>query len=281
MKSEQCTSLRDTVEDSLQTSFWDTNQFAQSSGTNTPVKSSENEQQMDGSQICQCGKGTLDCSIHPHTKAKWISYMQDSLAKILALQENRQGLAMKHAVASTVKSSASLAYFDQDSCSWRTCQQSLITDSEQSWQTLPRSGMTRNGFAYALPTVGRITTETGGGYLPTPDTRGFVNEGSIQMLSKKCDSKEEMFGMAHRAGKKKKEKYWPTPTAHNAKETNAPSESERNTPTLAAMVGGKLNPEWVEWLMGFPIGHTASRDWGMVNVRSKQQQPTACSEVSE
>jgi len=49
---------------------------------------------------------------------------------------------------------------------------------------------------------------------------------------------------------------WPTPTAHNAKETNAPSESKRNTPTLAAQVGGKLNPQWVEWLMGWPIGWT-------------------------
>ena len=47
-----------------------------------------------------------------------------------------------------------------------------------------------------------------------------------------------------------------TPTAHNAKETAAPSEYERNTPTLAAQAGGSLNPAWVEWLMGFPIGHT-------------------------
>jgi hypothetical protein len=49
---------------------------------------------------------------------------------------------------------------------------------------------------------------------------------------------------------------WPTPTAHNAKETNAPSESERNTPTLAAQAGGSLNPMWVEWLMGWPLGWT-------------------------
>ena len=49
---------------------------------------------------------------------------------------------------------------------------------------------------------------------------------------------------------------WPTPTAHNAKETNAPSESKRNTPTLAAQAGGHLNPTWVEWLMGWPLGWT-------------------------
>jgi hypothetical protein len=66
---------------------------------------------------------------------------------------------------------------------------------------------------------------------------------------------------------------WPTPTAHNAKETNAPSESKRNTPTLAARVGGKLNPMWVEWLMGFPLEFTASKDWVTPKSRFKQQLP--------
>ena len=51
-------------------------------------------------------------------------------------------------------------------------------------------------------------------------------------------------------------KMFPTPTAHNAKEGNYPSEAQRNTPTLAAEAGGKLNPQWVEWLMGFPDGWT-------------------------
>jgi hypothetical protein len=50
--------------------------------------------------------------------------------------------------------------------------------------------------------------------------------------------------------------FLPTPTAHNAKETNAPSEALRNEPTLASRVGGKLNPMWVEWLMGWPLGWT-------------------------
>jgi hypothetical protein len=45
---------------------------------------------------------------------------------------------------------------------------------------------------------------------------------------------------------------WTTPTAHMAKETNAPSEYLRNTPTLTAQAGGQLNPTWVEKLMGWP-----------------------------
>jgi hypothetical protein len=53
-----------------------------------------------------------------------------------------------------------------------------------------------------------------------------------------------------------RDKMLPTPTAHNAKECNSPSEQNRNTPTLATHAGGKLNPMWVEWLMGWPLGHT-------------------------
>jgi hypothetical protein len=52
--------------------------------------------------------------------------------------------------------------------------------------------------------------------------------------------------------------FWPTPTAHNAKETNAPSEANRNEPTLASRVGGHLNPMWVEKLMGWP------EDWSSI-----------------
>ena len=50
---------------------------------------------------------------------------------------------------------------------------------------------------------------------------------------------------------------WPTPTAHLAKEAGYPAEGRRNTPTLSYRAGGRLNPEWVEWLMGYPINHTA------------------------
>jgi DNA (cytosine-5)-methyltransferase 1 len=53
-----------------------------------------------------------------------------------------------------------------------------------------------------------------------------------------------------------RDKLLPTPTAHNAKECASPSEYSRNTPTLATHAGGKLNPTWVEWLMGWPLEWT-------------------------
>ncbi len=168
MNSKQCTYLQDAEVDYLPTSSLDTSQLSLLSGINMPAKSSEKEHQTDGSLACECGKGMLDCLIHPSTPDNWIASMRDSLALILALPENKQALALKQEVASTVKPSASLASFDPATCSWKTLQTSLLTDSEPYSQTFPRSGMTRNGFVYELPIVGRLTKETGGGYLPTP-----------------------------------------------------------------------------------------------------------------
>jgi hypothetical protein len=48
----------------------------------------------------------------------------------------------------------------------------------------------------------------------------------------------------------------PTPTAQDAKNNGAPSQMERNTKPLNAEIGGALNPTWVEWLMGWPLGWT-------------------------
>ncbi len=48
----------------------------------------------------------------------------------------------------------------------------------------------------------------------------------------------------------------PTPTCHNAKEGAYPAEYTRKTPTLATHVGGKIHPEYTEWMMGWPLGWT-------------------------
>lgn len=168
MTYEPCTSLLDTVEDCLLTSSSDTRQLSLLSGTPTPARSCESEPQMDGFQVCTCGRGMSDCLIHPSTRDKWIAFMRASLAQTLALPEIRQGLAQKRAVASTVKSSASLAWFDQSACSWKTSQTSFLTDSEPCSPTWPRSGMTVNGFAYELPIVAPATNVTVGGLWPTP-----------------------------------------------------------------------------------------------------------------
>lgn len=62
-------------------------------------------------------------------------------------------------------------------------------------------------------------------------------------------------------------KYWPTPTARDYRTGDNPesrrarmkASGEWHSPNLndVAAPGGQLNPRWVEWLMGFPLGWTA------------------------
>lgn len=64
----------------------------------------------------------------------------------------------------------SFAFFDRDSSSWRTSQDSLLPDSESSWPTWPKQGMTRVGLAYELPTSEHHTAANGSSsLLPTPN----------------------------------------------------------------------------------------------------------------
>ena len=70
-------------------------------------------------------------------------------------------------------------------------------------------------------------------------------------------------------------KMWPTPRASEAMETSLPPSRVNNHDkcTLSQSMhhphfvsgetkaNGSLNPAWVEWLMGYPIAHTACADW--------------------
>jgi hypothetical protein len=197
--------------------------------------------------------------------------MQDSLAKTLVSLANKRESLKELDQVFTEKSCVLLASLDQDSYSWKMSPQLKATDLTRYSKTWPSWGMTQDGFAYAHPMWGRTTTETDGSFWPTPTTDGYKGEGQVQMLAKMCISEKEYRQMAHRTSEARKQKYWTTPTAHNAKETNAPSESLRNTPTLTAQAGGQLNPMWIEWLMGFPIGFTVLKDWVTPKSRSKRQ----------
>jgi hypothetical protein len=59
----------------------------------------------------------------------------------------------------------------------------------------------------------------------------------------------------------------PTPTVQDASNNGGPSQMERNTPPLNAVAGGALNPMWVEWLMGWPLGWTDCGASGMDKFR--------------
>jgi hypothetical protein len=64
---------------------------------------------------------------------------------------------------------------------------------------------------------------------------------------------------------------WPTPTTQDAANNGGPSQASRHSPPLNSLVGGPLNPTWVEWLMGFPLGWT---DLGLSGTQSSPRSPS-------
>jgi hypothetical protein len=108
---------------------------------------------------------------------------------------------------------------------------------------------------------------------PTPSASQMPCEGTVRLarqrwLAGDC-TLEEANAIAGRDVRDKQGKVpamWPTPTAcqgHNNSAMNAGTGGRAMLAAAAssdeeakAMAGGALNPTWVEWLMGFPLGWT-------------------------
>lgn len=84
----------------------------------------------------------------------------------------------------------------------------------------------------------------------------LTKSGTVRLINKK--------GLSSNAGLSNMVQFYPTPTAQDAKNlTLPPSQKDRDSiPGMLLKEGitGKLNPEWVEWLMGYPIGWTELKD---------------------
>ena len=62
---------------------------------------------------------------------------------------------------------------------------------------------------------------------------------------------------------------WPTP--HSNMSTGPGTQGRDGGMNLQTAIGGLLNPTWVEWLMGFPLGWTALKDWATRSSRKSQK----------
>jgi hypothetical protein len=170
-----------------------------------------------------------------------------------------------------------LAKYDPDTSLWRTAQCSLLEDWNESLATLPRSGMTRDGLLWELPMLEQTTKETESGSLqrhslPTPTCNPHMPNKNANTTGPKNLVEVAQGKWEHLMP----QKMFPTPTCHNAKEGAYPAEFARNTPTLATHAGGKLNPTWVEWLMGWPLGWTDLKPLEMDKSHCVQQQLGDC-----
>jgi len=165
-----------------------------------------------------------------------------------------------------------LAKYDHASHSWRTFQLSLFEEEPESLETLPKSGMTVNGKLWEQTMWAHHTGGRESGLWLTPTATEYFPP--LKNISKIDPKKMKKRGKHSLATQVHHPQMWPTPRAQDAKH-GAATEWELNTDhagtrdSLRVQVehrkteveaGGSLNPQWVEWLMGYPSGWTDLED---------------------
>lgn len=173
---------------------------------------------------------------------EWLTLYRAAFhAKTFHQQERGQESKEPEAVCGRKWLELSVRY-DPDLHSWKTHRCLFDEDLPQSSVTLPKWGMMRSGVLYRLRTAERPIYENESGLWPTPTVCGNNNRKKL--------SKTSGDGLATAV-------MYSTPCARDWKDNGkSPAELERNSQTLATQAGGKLNPTWVEWLMGWPLGWT-------------------------
>ena len=144
-----------------------------------------------------------------------------------------------------------LAKFDPDAYLWKTAQCSFIEDSDESLATFPVSGMTRGGLLWERQMSEHRINATASGLWRTPDTGG----GTSGLLKQGKNHRENGQPIQIRlVDQVNNPRLWPTITING--NYNRKGLSKTSGDGLATVVGGPLNPPWVEWLMGWPQGWT-------------------------
>lgn len=149
---------------------------------------------------------------------------------------------------------ASFASWIPESSLWKMCQGSLFGDSEPYLETWPISGSMRSGVVCERQTVERPISEGAcsssphDATYPTPSATPYGSSGNGTGSNVESRGRPSLDRMA-RTGR------WPTPTAWDHKGPN-PNKRQGGPDLPSAIEVGKLNPAWVEWLMGFPEGWT-------------------------
>lgn len=225
----------------------------------------------------------------------WISSLRDSRANLGVSPENGRGQQTRGGSGQKLK--GSFAKWDRRSSFWKTLSVSAGAGSPEFSETWPLSGSMRNGTCFLLPKSERTTFGGGSFFWPTPvasdckkgvmewdgkrgrgllgAARGYMwptpqtvdaQKGRAPRLKSDRASRNPKKMSSYRMDLKDAVHLLPTPRATcrdmgtmkmqrfsgtDKRKGKAGSEYD---PTN----GGMLNPPWVEWLMGFPIGWTDS-----------------------
>jgi len=205
-------------------------------------------------------------------------FREDFLAKTLVPQEKAQEL-MENDQECGEKWRGSFVKYDPNTSLWKTHQCSLLGDLDEFLETWPQWGLMRDGECWEQRTLERRTKGTESGFSPdgqtffhTPNTTGLDGgSNSRKALRKRLEllptPNARDWKDSQTAGNRKSPglgvvAHWPTPrTKGMCGGSGSWDLLNKNTTVEEARLmgagnGGQLNPPWVEWLMGWPLGWT-------------------------
>jgi hypothetical protein len=179
-------------------------------------------------------------------------FRADFHAKTFQLQEKEMALTENDQECGE-KWHGLLARFDQNTHLWRTVQCSLLEDLNESLQTLPQWGMTVGGELYQLPTLVQTIDETEYGLSEKWPTPRSCSAMAATITPESAWNEKRNPNLETIVGRKT----WGTPKAQDSRHALR----DRGKGNLGEQVsglhnGGKLNPTWTEWLMGWPLEWT-------------------------
>ena len=206
-------------------------------------------------------------------------YLEDFHAKTLAQQAKAQELMEKEAECGE-KWRGSFTKYDPDSSLWKTHQCSLLGDLDEFLETWPQWGLMRDGECWEQTMLEQTITENEFGYWLTPIATAISgrSQEAMEYRTKQRESKghntvqpgnlaeQVMYSGAIPCKDMKKPTYWPTPKCSDSRHaisrhiTDPEGMWKGNLGEVVmstlAPITGRLNPTWVEWLMGWPLGWT-------------------------
>jgi len=197
----------------------------------------------------------------------------------------------------------SFTKYDQDSCSWKTHQCSLLGDLDEFLETWPQWGLMRGGECWEQQTLAQTTRGTGFGFVPngvdyfhTPNTTGLDGgSNSRKALRKRLlptpdasqrgptkDYNPQAKSQSGRTLQSFAAKF-PTPQSNDAKNAVVRHRTKSLQVMLGGtiatdnpeLIGGQLNPMWVEWLMGWPL------EWTDLKPLEMDKSPSALQPLGE
>jgi hypothetical protein len=156
-----------------------------------------------------------------------------------------------------------LASYDPDTHFWKMFAVISLWGLTECLETLPKSGMTRSGKLFQQQVSARLIDETESFAWPTPRVTGSGED--ITKIQERFRN-----GLQYKQRLEEAVALYPTMSASGMGNTGSRQILQRRVKSgemtetelkaMSAGNGGRLNPTWVEWLMGFPFGWTDLED---------------------